>query len=236
MTHDRYCDDAIVVEELRDALSGLTVRERPSLAEIVDRGRRQQRRRRGRLAGVGLAAVAAGGVLAFGLAGVHNGAPISTTSKPNSRGTVRTAAFTLVSYADGKAKLTLTNSQVFDPPALRRALARDGIAALVRRDVYCYSTPAPPDPNALGVLSIRPHLLTPNGFAPAKALLKMFRPHEPRPSLKALINHTVTVIDPAKMPAGTELAFDYAPNEHLLAVDLVYVKSHVCRSGQAPAH
>lgn len=235
MTHDEYSDDGILVEELRGALSDLTVRERPALEAIVDRGRRQRRRRRGRLASVGLAAVVAGGVLALGLAGVHNGAPISTTSKQNNRGTIRTAAFTLVSYANGKAKLTLTDSQVFDPPVLRRALAQDGIPALVRRDVYCYSTPAPPDPSEIGVLSVRPRLNTPVGLAPAKALLKLYGPHRPHPDLKALINHTVTVIDPAKMPAGTELAFDYAPGEHLLAVDLVYTNSHVCRSGRPPA-
>jgi hypothetical protein len=235
MTRDEYSEDGILVQELRDALSGLGVRERPALEGIVDRGRRQRRRRRGRLASVGLAALAAGGVLAFGLAGVHNGAPISTTSKQNNRDTIRTAAFTLVSYADGKAKLTLTNSQVFDPPVLRRALAHAGIRALVRRDVYCYSTPAPPDPNGIGVLSVRPHLPAPKGFAPARPLLKRYRPQEPHPDLKALINHTVTVIDPAKMPAGTELAFDYAPGEHLLAVDLVYTNSHVCRSGRPPA-
>jgi hypothetical protein len=124
---------------------------------------------------------------------------------------------------------------VFDPRKLRQALAKDGIPALVKRDVYCYSEPAPRDPNSLGVLSIRPHLLSPSGFAPAKALLKLYRRQTPRPDLKALINHTVTVIDPAKMPTGTELAFDYAPGEHLLAVDLVYTKSHTCRSGEAPA-
>lgn len=222
-----------MIDELRDALTHLDVPERPPLAAIVERGRKQRRRQRGRLASVGIAAIAAGGVLALGLTGIHNAAPRSKQSNPR---TLRTTAFTLVSYANGKVKLTLTNSQVFDPPVLRRALAHDGIPALVRRDVYCYSTPAPPDPNGIGVLSIRPRSKMPVGFAPAKALLKLYGQHTPRPDLKALINHTVTVIDPAKMPAGTELAFDFAPGEHLLAVDLVYTKSHVCRSGQAPAH
>lgn len=224
-----------MIDELRDSLTHLDVPECPPLAAIVERGRKQ-RRRRGRLASVGVAAIAAGGVLALGLTGVHNGAPRSTTSKQSNPRTLRTTAFTLVSYANGKVKLTLTNSQVFDPAVLRRALAQDGIPALVRRDVYCYSTPAPPDPNGIGVLSIRPRLKTPLGLAPAKALLKLYGQHAPRPDLKALINHTVTVINPAKMPAGTELAFDYAPGEHLLAVDLVYTNSHVCRSGQPPAH
>ena len=225
-----------MIDELRDSLIHLDVPERPPLAAIVERGRKQRRRQYGRLASVGVAAIAAGGVLALGLTGVHRSAPRSTTSKPANPRTLRTAAFTLVSYASGKVKLTLTNSQVFDPPVLRRALAHDGIPALVRRDVYCYSTPSPPDPNGIGVLSIRPRLKLPIGFAPSKPLLKLYGKHTPRPDLKALINHTVTVIDPAKMPAGTELAFDYAPGEHLLAVNLVYTNSHVCRSGQPPAH
>lgn len=225
-----------MIDELRDSLSHLDVPERPALEAIVERARKQRRRRRGRLASVALAAIAAGGLLAVGLSGVHNAAPRSTTSRQTNPRTMRTAAFTLVSYADGKAKLTLTNSQVFDPPALRRALAHVGIPALVKRNVYCFSTPAPPDANGIGVLSIRPHIKTPLGLAPAKALLKLYRGHTPPPDLKALINHTVTVINPAKMPPGTELAFDYAPGEHLLAVDLVYTNSHVCRSGQAPAH
>jgi hypothetical protein len=220
-----------MIDELRDSLTRLDVPEPPALAAIVERGRKQRRRQRGRLAGVGVAAVAAGGVLALGLSGLHNAAPRSTIAKQSNPHTLRTSAFTLVSYANGRAKLTLTNSQVFDPPVLRRALAHDGIPALVRKDVYCYSTPAPPDPSGIGVLSIRPRLKTPAGFAPAKSLLKLFGQHAPHPDLKALINHTVTVINPAKMPAGTELAFAYAPGEHLLAVDLVYTNSHVCRRG-----
>jgi len=220
-----------MIDELRDSLTRLDVPERPALAAIVERGRKQRRRQRRRLASVGAAVIAAGGVFALGLAGVHSTAPGSTTSKQSNPRTVRTAAFTLVSYANGKAKLTLTNSEVFDPPVLRRALAHDGIPALVRRGVYCYSTPAPPDPNEIGVLFVRPRLKTPAGFAPAKALLKLYGQHTPHPELKALINHTVTVINPTKLPAGTELAFDYAPGEHLLAVDLVYTNSHVCRRG-----
>lgn len=224
-----------MIDELRDSLTCLDVPERPPLAAIVERGRKQRRRERGRFASVCMAAIATGGVLALGLNGTHNAAPRSTTSKQSPR-TTRTAAFTLVSYANGKVKLTLTNSQVFDPPVLRRALAHDGIPALVGKDVYCYSTPSPPDPSGIGVLSIRPRLKTPVGFAPAKALLKLYGQHAPRPDLKALIDRTVTVINPAKMPAGTELAFSYAPGEHLVAVDLVYTSSHVCRSGEAPAH
>ncbi|HLX33342.1 MAG TPA: hypothetical protein VKR79_11355 [Gaiellaceae bacterium] len=238
MSHDEHPHDGVLFEELRDSLSDLAVRERPALAEIVDRGRLHRRRRRGGFTSLGVAAVAAAGALALGLSGSHGAAPGTTTSTQGASGnpdTIRTAAFTLVGYADGKTKLTLTNSQVFNPPALRQALAKDGIPALVKSDVYCFSDPAPPDPNGIGVLSIRPNLIAPAGFSPAKAMLKLFGQHTPHPDLKALFNHTVTVINPAKMPSGTELAFDYAPGEHLLAVDLVYAKSHTCRSGQAPA-
>ncbi len=222
-----------MIDELRDSLTRLDVPEPPTLAAIVERGRTRRRRQRRRLASVGVAAIAAGGVLALGLTGLHNTAPNTTTSKPSGPRTIRTAGFTLVSYANGRAKLTLTNSQVFDPPVLRRALANDGIPALVKTGVYCYSTPAPPDPSQVEVLSVRPRLTAPASFAPTKALLKLYRQHGLHPDLKTLLNHTATVINPAKMPAGTELAFDYAPGEHLLAVNLVYTNSHVCRRGSA---
>jgi hypothetical protein len=150
--------------------------------------------------------------------------------------TIRSAAFTLVSYANGTAKLTLTNSQLFDPTALQRALATEGIPARVKSDVYCSSDPAPPDPNSLGVLSTRPPLKSAAGLPPSAARPKLYKPHTPRPSLGRLINRTVTVINRTKMPSGTELAFDYAPGAHLLSVNLVYTSSHTCRSGQPPAH
>jgi hypothetical protein len=234
MIHDEHPNNGALISELRDALFDLTVRERPPLEAILNRGRIQRRRRRGGFAILSAVAVAAGGALVLGLTGFHSAASGTTTSTQGVTahpGTTQTAAFILVSYKNGTAKLTLTNSQVFDPPALRRALARDGIPALVKSGVYCSSDPAPPDPNSIGVLSIRPPLA---GFAPPKDLLKLYRPHTPRPNLARLINHTVTVINRAKMPPGTELAFDYAPGEHLLFVDLVYTNSHTCRSGQPP--
>jgi hypothetical protein len=235
MIHDERPNHGVLIRELRDALSELSVHERPPLEAIVNRGRLHRRRRRGGLASLGIVAVAAGGALLLGLTGVHSAAPRSTTSAQSDSatpGTIRTAAFTLVSYKNGTVKLTLTDNQVFDPSALRQALAKDGIPALVKSDVYCSSDPAPPDPNNIGVLSTRPALAGP---APPKHLLKKYGPHRPHPSLGRLINHTVTVIDRAKMPAGTELAFDYAPGRHLLSVGLVYTNSHTCRSGQPPA-
>jgi hypothetical protein len=235
MIHDEHPNDGILIRELRDALSDLPVRERPPLEAIINRGRLHRRRQRGGLASLSIVAVAAGAALLLGLTGAHSAAPSTTTSTQRggtTPGTIKTAAFTLVSYTNGTVKLILTNAQLFDPVALRRALARDGIPALVESDVYCSSAPAPPDPNSVGVLSTRPRL---PGLGPSKHLLKPHMATTPHPSLGRLINHTVTVIDRAKMPSGTELAFDYAPAEHLLSVNLVYTNSHSCRSGQPPA-
>ena len=41
----------------------------------------------------------------------------------------------------------------------------------------------------------------------------------------------VTVINPAAMPAGTELSFDYVNSFHALIGGLVYINSHSCHGG-----
>lgn len=234
MIHDEHPSNGVLTQKLRDALLDLNVRARPPLEAIVDRGRAHRRRQTGGLATLGVLAVVASGALVLGLTGIHNATrkTPSTQIASVSPGAIRTAAFTLVSYTNGTVKLTLTNSQVFDPTELRRALANDGIPALVKRNIYCSSDPAPPDPNAIGVLSTT----LPPGFPHARGFLKPQMAHTPRLNMRPLINHTVTVIDHKKMPSGTELAFDYAPGQHLLSVNLVYTNSHTCRSGQPPAH
>jgi hypothetical protein len=239
MIHEKHPNDGVLIRELRDALSELPVRERPPLAAIVNRGHIHRRRKRRGLASLSLVAVAAGGALLLGITGRHSAAPTRTTSAQSGSATprtIRTAGFTLVSYTNGTAKLTFTNNQVFDPSALRRALAKNGISALVKTDVYCSSTPAPPDPSSIGVLSTRPSLKTSADVRGPKGLSQRFAGRAPRPNIGRLINHTVTVINRTKMPSETELAFDYAPGDHLLSVGLVYTNSHTCREGQPPAH
>jgi hypothetical protein len=235
--HEHPNEDGVIMGELRDALSDLTQGERPPREATVNRGRRiRRRRRRGGLASLGVAAIAVGGALALGLTGVHSAASRTIASKQMQTasadpGTIRAPFFTLVSYTNGTVKLSLTSSQVFDPRELRRALAAHNIPALVNRNMYCSSNPAPPDPNRIGVLSM-PRLKSPAGFVPAKGSLKLRTAHTPSPDLRELINHTVMVINPTRMPSGTELAFDYAAGKHLLSVDLVYTNSHTCRSAQ----
>jgi hypothetical protein len=41
----------------------------------------------------------------------------------------------------------------------------------------------------------------------------------------------VTVINPAAIPAGTELFFDYVHNDHALTGGLIYASSYSCTSG-----
>ncbi len=106
------------------------------LDAIVRRGRATLRRRR--LMGLtGTAAVAASAALVVGLTGITGAAPAHDT------GTIRTAAFTLVSHANGTVTLTISSRVVFDPGVLQRDLAHDGIPAKVTVGSFCFSRPAP---------------------------------------------------------------------------------------------
>jgi hypothetical protein len=176
-------DDVLL--QARDALSGAQM-ETPVEA-ILAKGR--SRRRRRRVAQLS-AAVAASGALALGLG---MGTVIGSGSPGLAPGTVRAAAFTLARNANGTVSLTLNQDQVFDPATLQQALARDDIPALVQSGTYCTSTPAPP---SNGVLSVQ----LPDGSPVANTAPGHRSPVPP---------DAVTVINPAAMPAGTELSFTY---------------------------
>ena len=241
MNHHEHPNDSTLTRELRDSLSELATPERPPLAAITNRGRAHRRRRLAGFAGLGATGVAAGTALALGLTGVLGAAPARGTgtirlgaaparSTSSSTGTIRTAAFTLTSNANGTDTLTLTHSQMFDPAALQRALAQHGIPALVKTDASCSSSPPAPDPGSLGVLSIRPPVESPRFAALVPGDLKSS-------DLNRIVDHTVTVINPAAMPSGTELFFGYFNSDHLLAVNLIYTKSYTCSNGpQLPAN
>jgi len=173
--------------------------------------------------------------LGLGLSGA-TGAPGATrgTGAPNGgsgaisgTGATRAAAFTLTRNADGTDTLTLTMSQMLDPAVLQRALARDGIPALVKTGISCWSSPAAPDPASIGVLSARLPVKPPRDMVAA--------PSGPAPSeLKHIAARTATVIRPAAMPSGTELFFGYSRSIHALFADLVYAGSCTCGSGLPP--
>jgi hypothetical protein len=161
----------------------------------------------------------------LGTAPARSTGPIGTAGPTRSTGTVRTAAFTFTRNANGTSTLTLTHSQIFDPAALQQALAQHGIPALVRTGTYCSSNPAPPDPASIGVLTQQLADGTPvPGQAPAVKARASFVPPA-----------TVTVINAAAMPSGTELFFDYVNSDHGLSFDLIHTSSYTCSNGQPPA-
>jgi hypothetical protein len=111
---------------------------------------------------------------------------------------------------------------------LQKSLAHDGIRALVRTGIYCSSSPAAPNPASIGVLSVRLPVSPPHVMVPA--------PSGPAPSeLKQIAARTVTVINPAAMPSGTELFFGYSTTIHALFTDLIYTSSYTCSNNPQPA-
>ena len=191
-------DDVLL--QARDALSG--ARMETPVEAILAKGR--SRRHHRRLAQLS-AAAAASGALALGLVTV-----IGSGSPAPAPGTIRTAAFTLALHANGTASLTLNQDQVFDPATLQRALARDSIPALVQTGTYCTSTPAPP---SSGVVSIQ---------LPDGSPVPITGRRSPVPP------DAVTVINPAAMPAGTELSFTYLNHDRVLTGSLIYAAAHTC--------
>jgi hypothetical protein len=58
-------------------------------------------------------------------------------------------------------------------------------------------------------------------------------PSVPAPSeVTQMAARTVTVINPAVIPSGTELSFGYSSSIHALFTDLIYASSYSCSSGQ----
>jgi hypothetical protein len=93
-------------------------------------------------------------------------------------GTIRTAAFTLTRNANGTATLTVTPQVLLDPSTLQSDLRQYGIPAIVTAGSFCFSDPSP------------------SGFTQVVS----------GPSISASPPPTYT-INPAAMPAGTELSF-----------------------------
>jgi hypothetical protein len=197
--------DSAELRELRNSLSGVAVPGRPRLEAITARGRARRRHRLAATAGVAVASAAAGTALAVGLAGVPGRAPAP--------GTIRTAAFTLVSNADGTDTLTLNPGELLDPTALQSDLAQYNIPAMVTSGSFCSSDPHPAGFSRV-VSGAGPGTWTPQSGA----------------------QPTIT-IDPSAMPAGAELSVGYfqlstGPNagEQQADVVLIDTTSYTCTS------
>ena len=222
-------NDQELITAVRQSVHG--VRMNVTAEQIVSRGRAIRARGHRRLACITAVAAAGSVVLGLGLSGTPAAAPNGGTGTTRgtgaigSTGTIRTAAFTLTSNANGTDTLTLTSSQLFIPAALQQALAQHGIRALVKTGTYCSSHPAAPDPSNIGVLTVQ--------FANGTAL------PGPSPAVKPHASfvpaNTVTVINPKAMPSGTELFFGYFNSDHGLFFDLISTSSYACGNGLPPS-
>jgi len=90
--------------------------------------------------------------------------------------------FSVDTNPGGTVTVTLSQAQVFDPDALRQALARAGVPAKVTPDSFCY-----------------------NPVDDRSALVKAVALRQPGPGQAADV-----VITPSKLPAGSTLAIGYA--------------------------
>jgi hypothetical protein len=173
----------------------------PAVADVIRQG---DRHRRHSLTRQSLGVLSAAGVAG---AGVALGLTLTGSAPAHAAGTIRTAAFTLVSNANGTATLTIDNNTLFDPATLQSDLAQDGIAAKVTAGSFCSSDPVP--------AAIAPVISVPK-IQPGQA-------------------PTVT-IDPAAIPAGTELSFgDFQrANGGRTLIALIDPNSYTCTS-TAPA-
>jgi hypothetical protein len=199
--------DGAELRELRDSLSGVAMPERPRLEAITARGRARRRHRLSAVAGLSVAGAAAGTALAVGLTGVLG--PARTP------GTIRTAAFTLVSNSNGTATLTINPKELLDSAALQSDLARYGIPAKVTTGSFCSSDPAPAGFSQV----VSSHPAGPFTATPQNGV------------------HPTITINPAAMPAGTELSIgnfqlssgEYAGQQQADFV-LIDTSSYTCSS------
>lgn len=122
-------------------------------------------------------------------------------------GAAVTPAFTLTANSSGTDTLTLNRGQVFDPAALQRALAEKGIPALV--EIYS---------PGLNTDTCR--------FLPQQDVFSVVSGTAARDGeLRTMI------INPAAIPAGTELFFFYFNNDHGLVPALIEKGCSVPRGG-----
>jgi hypothetical protein len=176
--------DSEMTRQLRDSLSGIHVSGQPALGEIMSHSRAHRRRRILSTTGVGVASIAAASALTLGLTGALGGTAVTSGAGT----TVRETAFTLTANSNGTDTLTLSQDQVFYPAALQQALAKKGIPALVEN-----ATPG------LNTTACR--------FLPEQDVFKVV-------SFKGTDPLRTMTINPAAMPAGTELFFLYYNNLH----------------------
>jgi len=136
-------------------------------------------RRPRRLRAYSVAAVAAAAMIIAVIVGVAHIRGSGPNPNP-SPGPARLASFSVSTAPGGLVKLTLTPGQLRDPDALRQALAKAGVPALVTADSVCYV----PGPSAILTQVLSPPQRQPDGS-------------------------TVWTITPSAIPSGVELSVGY---------------------------
>jgi hypothetical protein len=151
-----------------NGLSGLDM-DTPA-EEIIAVGNSRRRRR---LTAVTVAGVAVAAGIAVGVPALNGSGPAGqpTTVRPVTAAPANLAAFSVVSNPNGTVTLRLSRTQFANPDAVRDALSKAGVPAIVRVGSGCHSVPPPPgldrvisgDPQDLNtVLVITPSAI-PNG-------------------------------------------------------------------------
>ncbi len=184
MSDDDQLSTSPELRELRDSLSGIATPQRPCLEAITARGREHRRHRVSTVARVSVVGVAAA-ALAIGLAGLHARGSGHSTGPTAAAGTAQTGSYTLISNTNGTVTLTVNPKELLDPAALQSDLAAHGVPAKVTAGSFCTSDPAPAGYS---------QVVTGPGAG-------TFRVGSAEPPTMTL------TLDPAAIPAGTELSF-----------------------------
>jgi hypothetical protein len=201
MSDNDQLTDNVELRELRESLTGIAMPQRPPLKTITARGRARRRHRRSTVTRL----TAAGAV---GVAAATLGVTGAFTAR-STLNTIRTPSFTLVSYTDGTAKLTLNPGELLNPSELQTDFAKYRIPAKVTSGSYCTSDPAP-----AGLAQVV------SGPGPGT--------WQPGPVPKPTIT-----IDPSKIPAGAELTvgdFKLPTGEQQANFSLMNSNSYTCTS------
>ena len=150
----------------------------------------------------GITAAAAAAALVLGL-GLSG---VIGSAPAHRAGMIRTAAFTLVQNPNGTATLTINPKVLFEPRTLQRDLGKDGIPAMVTTGSFCSSNPAPPGFSQVILIPIQPQ-------------------QQP-------VKHPTVTINPAAIPAGTELSFGIfqVATSQQTSIALIDTSSYTCTS------
>ena len=218
-----------LTSELRRMADDAARQARPlAAAEIIRQG---DSRRRRSLTRQSLGALSATGVAG---AGVALSLGLTGTASPHDTGTIRTTAFTLVENANGTATLTINAGVLFQPGTLQSDLEQDGIPAKVTVGSFCSSDPIPA--GTLQVVSVsraqHPRRRSVPQVAPRAGQANGQMQHDGQVPMQGSNTSQTITINPAAIPAGTELSFGnfQLTNGEQTDFTLIDTDSYTCAS------